>query len=447
MRRSFAVALVNTLFVLAGACERSDAKDDDSAANGVSSVEERATVCEAEPSIAAKEPDKEKSATEEADTELRAELSSAAAELGAIEEQLERYKAEHADLNDELRASEAGRAAAEQRAALLEKDVEAAASALAEAERELDTFDYTETREELSQAEVLIAELHGTLTELPTTVSLALRFLWDGQPLELGQPLRLQAGQVTFEQVRYWLSNVSLIRVDGSTLTVPDSYYLMDLRGEQRMGAGVANVGTMPAARREQVLLAEIPPGSYSGIAFHVGVDPEHNADLSLPGGELNVLRNMAMSDWMWFTSYVFTRVGATYSPDAPADFAEATATPPPGTDAAGPEAEVEATATVEGGLSPDALPLLWDTGTDADLRRVELRFAQALDIRVEAASALELGLELQRLFEGMDLLAIAAAGASPGRIEVDASMPEARATLANNWQAAFVVMAPPADP
>jgi len=57
-----------------------------------------------------------------------------------------------------------------------------------------------------------------------------------------------------------------------------------------------------------------VPAGSYSGLQFSIGVDQEHNDNMTLAAGELNVFRNMAEAEWMWLSSYIFAKMKGTYA-------------------------------------------------------------------------------------------------------------------------------------
>lgn len=100
-----------------------------------------------------------------------------------------------------------------------------------------------------------------------------------------------------FEHFRYWVSNVVLIKTDGSEYPVPKSYYLI----EERSALGILT-------KREEVAINDIPAGSYKAVRFSIGVDAAHNDNLSLQDGELSLTKNMTNVDgWGWNTSYIFT--------------------------------------------------------------------------------------------------------------------------------------------
>jgi hypothetical protein len=88
---------------------------------------------------------------------------------------------------------------------------------------------------------------------------------------------------VRFTSVKYWVSNVVLLRADGSELALPNSYYLVDATADHH----------------SELVLPNVPRGSYNGIRFLVGLDSaaNHANPLNLPQG--SVLNNPGMH-WGW---------------------------------------------------------------------------------------------------------------------------------------------------
>ncbi|WP_236145216.1 MbnP family protein, partial [Nostoc sp. CMAA1605] len=60
-----------------------------------------------------------------------------------------------------------------------------------------------------------------------------------------------------------YLSNVKLVREDGSVWSEPESYHLLRL--------------PTAAAGRGSLTLKDVPYGTYTGITFSFGVDEAHN--------------------------------------------------------------------------------------------------------------------------------------------------------------------------
>jgi hypothetical protein len=170
----------------------------------------------------------------------------------------------------------------------------------------------------------------------------------------------------------------------------------MGAMSEQRLENGTEKTLTLPAQRRELIALNNVPPGSYKTLEFQVGVDAEHNDDLSLIAGELNVLRNMAGYQWMWFTSYIFTKTHASFTPAAPPS-------------------------------TPTGI--YWENGTNADLRTVRLELPVNPEVQLGARPQINLQLDIAKVIEGIDPALTPAIGAT------DLGP---RARLADNWAHAF---------
>lgn len=125
----------------------------------------------------------------------------------------------------------------------------------------------------------------------PPTGALVLRFdhVIDDQSIEVGTEYTTRYGQtVTFDDVRYWVTNVSLLEGD-TVVAVPQSFYLVELTGD--------HVRTDVEVRA--------PLGTYDTVVFHIGVDPPHNRSLDEAEGELSAGIEM---DWGWDTGYKFFR-------------------------------------------------------------------------------------------------------------------------------------------
>lgn len=142
-----------------------------------------------------------------------------------------------------------------------------------------------------------------------STVSLHLSHTFGEDDFVLDQTYTSSKGQaIQFDELRYWISNVELHTMEGEVVSIPDSYYLIQHMKEQL----VQDKFVLPDSVREHVILKNVPTGTYSKINFSIGIDPVYNNDLTLIAGELNALQNMASASWMWFTSYIFTKVHGT---------------------------------------------------------------------------------------------------------------------------------------
>lgn len=124
------------------------------------------------------------------------------------------------------------------------------------------------------------------------------------QDFALDTEYAINGHDYSFDHLRYWVSNVVLVKEDGTEVAVADSYYLLEETGEISVQDGSY---IYPAKKREVVQLSDIPQGRYTKLRFAVGVDPTYNDNLSLQSGELSQLNGMTNISWMWHTSYIFS--------------------------------------------------------------------------------------------------------------------------------------------
>ena len=124
----------------------------------------------------------------------------------------------------------------------------------------------------------------------------------DAVDFKLNQDFTISGKTYNFDKLRYWVSNVVLIKSDGTELTVPNSYFLV----EETNAVGIDEGYTYPAKKREDIALSSIPAGDYKGIKLSIGVEQKYNDNLSLQIGELSQMNGMTNIAWMWRTSYIF---------------------------------------------------------------------------------------------------------------------------------------------
>ena len=88
---------------------------------------------------------------------------------------------------------------------------------------------------------------------------------------------------------KYYISNISLTKDDGTVYKVPESYFLID------------------AAKSASLLnsLTDIPVGDYTQIAFTIGVDKERN----LAGAQTGALDPTLGMFWTWNSGYIFVKL------------------------------------------------------------------------------------------------------------------------------------------
>lgn len=199
-------------------------------------------------------------------------------------------------------------------------------------------------------------------------------------------------------ELRYWVSNIVLTNEAGDTYAVPDAYYLLQNCKEQTVQEGSF---TMPAAEREVVNLTGIPADTYTAITFSIGVDSEHNDNLTLQAGELSVMENMTNVSWMWHTSYVFSKLGGTYTMDE------------------------------------ETYTFMFETGTNDLYQTISQDFDEPLQINGLQAGAINLQVDIATL---LDDIAITDATLSGTTYEINPSTPTLMAKLAANYAKAFTL-------
>jgi hypothetical protein len=96
----------------------------------------------------------------------------------------------------------------------------------------------------------------------------------------------MSGDSLTTNLLKYYISNIVLIKKDGSAFTVPNSYYLID-------------------PTNNEIEIKDIPSGEYSQITYTVGVDSTANCS-GAQEGALNPSNGMF---WSWNSGYIFVRI------------------------------------------------------------------------------------------------------------------------------------------
>jgi hypothetical protein len=104
---------------------------------------------------------------------------------------------------------------------------------------------------------------------------------------------------VRFSTFNYYISNIELVREDGSVYVVPKdkSYFLVKEQDEAS----------------KEITLDSIPAGTYTGINFVIGVDSAKSvSDISERTGVLDPVTGAAGMYWTWNSGYIFMKVEGT---------------------------------------------------------------------------------------------------------------------------------------
>ncbi|RZK67959.1 MAG: hypothetical protein EOO95_01270 [Pedobacter sp.] len=180
-----------------------------------------------------------------------------------------------------------------------------------------------------------------------------------------------------FTQLRYWVSNVFLVKANGEEYAIPNSFYLI----EENKAAETNSTFLYPANKRESVELSGIPAGEYKSIRFSVGVPERFNNNLSLQAGELSQLNGMTNVSWMWATSYIFSSLKGKVT-----------------------EAAVTKTIAVE-------------TGLNANFKTVSLNLPKAVKIGSTKATTILLNADVSKVTDGVDIMTTPTVGATQAAV------------------------------
>ncbi len=96
----------------------------------------------------------------------------------------------------------------------------------------------------------------------------------------------------TVTKFNYYITNVKIIKADGSEYAEPESYHLV--QGD--------------LASSHHFHLKTVPKGSYKGVSFLIGVDSTRNVSGSQTGA-LDPINGMF---WTWSTGYIMAKVEGT---------------------------------------------------------------------------------------------------------------------------------------
>ncbi len=113
--------------------------------------------------------------------------------------------------------------------------------------------------------------------------------------LDLGKVYVTPTGDsVTFDYIRYWISNIEFVKEDGSSWKEEKSYRLME----------------KTQSKNREEFSVTVPAGKYKSLRFGIGVDQARNSSIDSVAGELDVTAGMS---WTWNTGYIFMKNEGTF--------------------------------------------------------------------------------------------------------------------------------------
>jgi hypothetical protein len=145
----------------------------------------------------------------------------------------------------------------------------------------------------------LIVFLLTASTSAPLGITITFKNVVNGEPLILdNKEYKNEHGDVYKVSVfKYYVSNFKLYKKDGQTITLPQSYFLIDAADKAS----------------QRIKLEGIPSGNYNKVSFVIGVDSLHNVS----GAQTGALDPANGMFWTWNSGYVFVKLKGT-SPQAP---------------------------------------------------------------------------------------------------------------------------------
>ncbi|GAA4493974.1 hypothetical protein GCM10023172_03290 [Hymenobacter ginsengisoli] len=134
------------------------------------------------------------------------------------------------------------------------------------------------------------------------TVSLELANMVGTQPLALdGTAYSTASGETfTVSTLKYYISNITFAKADGSTYAAPGEYHLIDAS----------------KSASTNFTVSKVPTGDYTGVSFVVGVDSTTTkGDPLALSGDLNPANAMY---WAWATGHIFLKLEGTVTSASP---------------------------------------------------------------------------------------------------------------------------------
>ena len=207
-------------------------------------------------------------------------------------------------------------------------------------------------KEEKEDPKPVVPVVPPPATATVNSVSLEFQHNGPGNPA----PLRLNTRYATptgqpyqVRELIYYVSNIRLLRADGSAWAEPHSYHLVNVAG----------------ANNPAITLDSVPVGTFTKLEFSLGVDSVANHH----GDQMGALSPNAGMQWNWNTGYIFWKLEGDYLP-----------------------------------VGDTARTLTYHIGRDPQYRTILLPLPKDATVTDSIAPAARVLVDLNRFFTGLDL-------------------------------------------
>ncbi len=109
---------------------------------------------------------------------------------------------------------------------------------------------------------------------------------------------------LNFSKLKYYVSNIALIKADGTEYVEEESYRIIELEHNSHMDPTIT--------------LTDIPGGTYTSLRMTIGVDSTRNVS----GAQTGALDPAHGMFWSWNTGYIFVKAEGTTSATSADNFA-----------------------------------------------------------------------------------------------------------------------------
>jgi hypothetical protein len=132
--------------------------------------------------------------------------------------------------------------------------------------------------------------------EKPTSLQLSFKASMNNEDLVFNRPklyTNFYGDSLSVGLFKYYVSNVVLKKADGSSCSIPESYYLVDHQSSAKTSFTISN----------------LPEGDFTKVEFLLGVDSARNVS----GAQTGALDPANLMFWNWNQGYIFFKMEGSY--------------------------------------------------------------------------------------------------------------------------------------